>query len=87
MAALSPDVFALLRCEGQSGALVLVNRADQAYYAVLGMDRFQEGPDCHRLWIQGRYRDAVTGQEFVAENGGLCVQLEPYQGMMLSRVD
>lgn len=62
-------------------------RADQAYYAVLGMDRFQEGPDCHRLWIQGRYRDAVTGQEFVAENGGLCVQLEPYQGMMLIRVD
>lgn len=87
MAALSPDVFALLRCEGQSGALVLVNRAGQAYYAVLGMDRFQEGPDCHRLWIQGRYRDAVTGQEFVAENGGLCVQLEPYQGMMLIRVD
>ena len=44
-------------------------------------------PCSFRLWIQGRYRDAVTGQEFVAENGGLCVQLEPYQGMMLIRVD
>ena len=87
MAALSPDVFAVLRCEGESGALLLLNRSEQAFCAFVGPDRFQEGPDVGRLWIDGRYRDPVGGAIYAAENGGLCVQLEPMQGLLLIRMD
>ncbi len=87
MAALSPDVFAALRCEWESGAILLVNRGNQAYHAVLGLDRFQEGPDVGRMWISGRYRDAATGAEYQAEKGTLSLRLGPLQGLLLIRID
>lgn len=86
LAALSPDVFAALRCEGESGAVLLVNRSQEAYYGILDGSRFQEGPDVNRLWLDGLYRDAVSGEEFEAKNGALHLRLAPMVGLLLIRI-
>ncbi|MDR0840036.1 MAG: glycoside hydrolase family 13 protein [Christensenellaceae bacterium] len=85
MAALAADVFAVLRCTVSSGALLVLNRSEQACVATVGASRFTQGPDVERLWVQGRYRDALTGAVYTAQNETLYVQLAPMQGALLIR--
>lgn len=87
MAALGPDVFAALRCEGESGAVLLVNRSQEAYEGGLEAGQFQEGPDVNRLWLDGLYRDTLSGEEFRVENGRLRLRLAPLTGLLLTRIE
>ena len=86
LAALSADVFAALRCEGESGAVLVVNRSTEEYQGMLRVSRFQEGPDVNRLWLEGLYRDAVSGEEYSAQAGELNLRLAPMAGLLLTRI-
>lgn len=87
MAALSPDVFAAIRCEGESGAVLVINRAAKPFTGVLDLARFQQGPDVNRLWLSGRYRDVISGEEVPAENGTLPLRLPPMGGLLLTKIE
>lgn len=87
MAAPAPDVFTALRCEGHSGAALLVNRSLEPYQGVLSVNHFTQGPDVNRLWLDGLYRDAAGGREFRAKNGELYLRLPPMTGLLLTRIE
>ena len=86
MAALSENVFVSLRCIGESGAVVAVNRSNAPYQGELDVSRFKEGPDIGRLWLDGRYLDSVSGGEFQTENGTLTLHIAPMTGLLLTKI-
>ena len=79
MGALSPEVFAVVRHAdgGQSAAVLLINRSEQAQTVTLDPDSLNEGPDADRpVPFFATLTDVLTGETAVAD-GKLSVTLPP----------
>ncbi len=79
MGALSPEVFAVVRytADGQSAAVLLINRSEHAQTVTLDPDSLNEGPDaCVHAALPAALSDVLTGETAAAE-GKLSVTLPP----------
>ena len=86
MAALSPDVFALIRTDKTGSAIALVNRSENAAVVELSREVFAAGPDADSAIIAQCYVDVVTGGVYTSDNGVLRAVLPPLTGTLLTGV-
>lgn len=82
-AALTPDVFAILRTEGDESVVTLVNRSEQAVRVSVTAEAFRRGPDAERMFLVPAYEDAMTGVHIACSEGALNLVLPPISGAML----
>ncbi len=82
-ASFGEDVFALLRALGDSCALLIVNRAEEARQVSVCAADFDTGPDAGRLFIANELTDALTRARFCVKNGCLDIVLPPLSGTLL----
>ena len=82
-AALTQDVFAILRTQGEESALTLVNRSEQAVRVSVTAEAFHSGPDAAAMFLSPAYVDAVSSIHVLTSAGALNLVLPPLSGAML----
>ena len=82
-AALTPELFAILRTAGGESALTLVNRSERAERVTVAAEAFQRGPDGARMFLAPAYTEAITGMRITCSEGTLNLVLPPLSGAML----
>ena len=82
-AALTQDVFAILRTQGEESALTLVNRSEHAVRVSVTAEAFHSGPDDAAMFLSPAYVDAVSGIHVLTSAGALNLVLPPLSGAML----
>ena len=82
-AALTPDLFAILRTAGGESALTLVNRSERAERVMVAAEAFRRGPDGARMFLAPAYTEAITGMRITCSEGTLNLVLPPLSGAML----
>jgi glycosidase len=79
------DVFALLRSDGDSCAMALVNRSESARQVSISASDFTKGPDAGKLFLAESLRDVLTGAAVDAKGGFVNLVLPPLSGALLTR--
>lgn len=82
-AAISEDVFAILRTHAGNCALTLVNRGEQAHQVSVEAALFDQGPDADNMWIAETLTEVLTGAQTKAPGGKVNLVLPPLSGALL----
>ncbi|MBQ9832251.1 MAG: glycoside hydrolase family 13 protein [Clostridia bacterium] len=82
-AAISADVFALMRTYEDECVLLLVNRSDDKKNVAVSADMFAEGPDTESMFLPQTLKDIFSKKEYCSENDIVRLALEPLEARLL----